>query len=79
MPCSTPPPTPLAPTWRRRLAERIRTRPIGVVAVAIAVAGGPYFAGLVFPEAPVEKRLFGGLVLGAYFALCAVPEEFLEP
>ncbi len=67
------------PSWRRRLAERIRSRPIGLAALAIALVGGPYLAGLIFPEASLGKRLFGGLVLGAYFALCAVPEEFLEP
>lgn len=74
------PKRPDAPTpWHQRVAERIRTRPIGLAALAIALVGGPYLAGQIFPEASLGKQLFGGLVLGAYFALCAAPEEFLEP
>ena len=62
----------------RRLAARWRVRPVGAAALLIALVGGPYLAGLIFPEASGAKRLLGGWVLGAYCALCAVPEEFLE-
>jgi hypothetical protein len=58
------------------LAELRRHRFAYSVLLAFALAG-PLVSSLSFPEAPPFSGLAGGILLGAYAALCAVPEKFL--
>ena len=61
-----------------RIADRLRRKPLVLVVILFSLCAGPAFAGHVFPEAPLVKQILGGWVCGGYFALCAIPEHFLE-
>lgn len=85
-PCSKPEPeadeaVTGAPTSGRlpwQLWHRLKRRPIVLLALAVGAIGGPLFASVAFPEAPMAKQLLGGWIAGFFFALCTVPEHFLD-
>lgn len=56
----------------------VRGKPLVSGALLAALVAGPLFARTVFPEAPLSKQLVGGWIAGVYFALCALPEHFLD-
>ena len=61
-----------------RVAARLRSKPVVAVVLAAGIVGGPYLAGMMFPEASLAKQILGGWILGCFFALCTMPEKFLE-
>lgn len=63
--------------WKRALAEEARNHPLGYGVLAAFTLGGPLIARIIFPDAPLGVLIFGGLMLGAYAALSAVPDLFL--
>ena len=63
--------------WMRALVEEVRTHPLGYGVLAAFTFGGPLIARIIFPEAPLGVLVLGGLMLGAYAALSAVPDQFL--
>lgn len=71
-------PTPL-PTGRlAALRRELRGHAVAYSVLAAFVLGGPLLAKLIFPEAPLGALLLGGIFLGVYAAVCAVPGEFLD-
>jgi len=60
-----------------RLRSEVRSRPMAYGVLAVFVLAGPVVARLLFPEAPPAVGIVGGLVFGAYAAMCAVPQKFL--
>jgi hypothetical protein len=59
------------------LARELRAHPIGYGVMAAFVVIGPATALYLFPEAPPAVCIVGGFALGAYAAMCAVPQKFL--
>ena len=62
--------------WRAVIDE-VRDRPFAYGVLGAFLLAGPVVASLLFPEAPPAVGIVGGLALGAYAALCAVPQKFL--
>ena len=66
----------------KRLLEKIenevRSHPIGYGVAAAFMSIGPFSARMIFPDAPLGVVLVGGMALGAWSALCAVPGKFLD-
>jgi hypothetical protein len=63
--------------WTCALVAEVRTHPLGYGVLAVFTLGGPLIARIIFPEAPLGVLVLGGLMLGAYAALSAVPDLFL--
>jgi hypothetical protein len=59
------------------LGEEIRTHPFGYSVMAVFVLAGPVVASYLFPQAPTGVAVIGGLALGIFAALCAVPGKFI--
>jgi hypothetical protein len=74
-------PTPDAPesaSLAARVWEEVRHRPYAYgVLIGFTVAGG-ISAPLIFPDVSPWAGAIGGLALGFYAALTAVPNKFLE-
>jgi hypothetical protein len=60
-----------------RLVREVRTHPFGYGVMAAFIVIGPLVALYLFPEAPPAVCIVGGIALGAYAAMCAVPQKFL--
>ena len=60
-----------------RLIEEVKNHPFGYSVLVVFVLAGPIAAPLIFPEAPPAVAAVGGLVFGAYAALCTVPQKFM--
>ncbi len=68
----------LRPSLARRIGREIRNhRYAYVVTIGFAVAGA-VTARMLFPEVSPLAGAVGGLALGVYAALNAVPNKFLE-
>lgn len=68
------------PTLRGRTAvllRELRNHPFGYGVMAAFTLAGPACAIYLFPDAPIGVTLIGGFALGAYAAMCAVPQKFL--
>ena len=63
--------------WLGAAVDEVRTHPIGYGVLLAFAVGGPVIAKIIFPEAPLGVGIVGGMALGAYAALSAVPEQFL--
>lgn len=63
--------------WSKRIVGEVRDHPFGYGVLAAFLVIGPVAASLLFPEAPPGVSIVGGLALGGYAALCAVPQKFL--
>jgi len=61
----------------RAVVAEVRSRPMAYGVLAAFALAGPVVTALLFPEAPPIVGLAGGLALGLYAALCAVPDKFL--
>ena len=72
-------PAPEAPAIpiRTRISREIRERPLSYILLGAFLILGPITAHFLFPEAPPGAAIAGGLALGVYAALCAVPQKFL--
>jgi hypothetical protein len=67
--------------WQRKVAalgRELRAHPIAYSVLGCFMVGGPLLAKLIFPAAPLGALVLGGIFLGAYAAVCAVPGEFLD-
>jgi Na+-translocating ferredoxin:NAD+ oxidoreductase RnfD subunit len=76
---SDPPQAPVAP--RGALAavlSELRSRPFTYgTAVAVTLLG-PVAARMIFPAEPLSLVITGGLMLGAFFAFCALANRLFE-
>ena len=82
MPREDVPTTPAEASRPRRFVAGLR-RELGTHAVAYSVlaafvAAGPLVVHWIFPDVTPWAGVFGGLALGIYAALCAVPDRFYE-
>jgi hypothetical protein len=68
--------TPL-PQRRSRLWTEIRRHPMAYILTLTFALAGAVLAPLLFEAATPGMGLAGGLALGVYAALCAVPDKFL--
>ena len=71
-------PTPIRRSVGSRVRAELASRPGVYVLMAICVALGPILAKMIFPEAPLDLVLFGGVALGVVFGLCAQAGRILE-
>lgn len=78
MPTDPLDPTPATRSWPRRLLARLWANPIVMVVLVLGLIAGPMTAGYLVPDVSLTKRIFGGAIVGFYFALCAAPEQFLD-
>ena len=62
--------------WARAVVSEVRERPMAYSVLALFALAGPIVTKLLFPEAPLVVGIVGGLALGAYAALCALPGKF---
>jgi len=72
------PAQPVRKGWLASIGREIRHHPFAYGTVAAFAVLGPIFTRMIFPEAPPLLGLFGGLVLGGFFAFCAVPDKLFE-
>ena len=63
--------------WSSAVISEVRSRPMAYGVLAAFLVAGPIVTGLLFPEAPPAAGFVGGLAIGIYAALCAVPGKFL--
>ena len=68
--------TPL-PKRRSRIWNEVRRHPYAYILTVVFAVGGAVLAPLLFEAATPGMGLAGGLALGIYAALCAVPNKFL--
>ena len=59
-----------------RLTRELRQHAFGYAILFTFTLAGPAVVYFLFPDAPILVGLIGGLVFGAYAALCAVPDKF---
>lgn len=71
-------PTPLRAGRLAALRRELRAHRVAYSVLAAFVIGGPLLAKLIFPGAPFGALLLGGIFIGVYAAVCAVPGEFLD-
>ena len=64
-------------SWPGIVVAELKSRPFGYLVLAAFAIAGPIVTHFLFPEAPDGLGLVGGLALGIYAALCAVPQKFL--
>jgi len=64
-------------SWLAAVAAELREHPMAYAVLALFVVAGPVVTYVLFPDAPRGVGLFGGIALGAYAALCAMPGRFL--
>ena len=61
-----------------RLGHELRTHVVAYSVAALFAAAGPLVVTWIFPDVSPWVGLAGGLALGIYAALCAVPDRFYE-
>ena len=62
--------------WRASLVAELRENPVTYAVLLLFVVAGPIVTHQLFPDAPRGVGLFGGLALGGYACLCAMPGRF---
>jgi hypothetical protein len=58
--------------------REVRHRKLTYATVLAFMAIGPILTWMIFPEASWALGLFGGAVLGGFFAFCAIPDKLFE-
>jgi hypothetical protein len=58
--------------------REIRQRKLTYATVLFFVGIGPPLTWMIFPEASWSLGLFGGAILGGFFAFCAIPDKLFE-
>jgi hypothetical protein len=71
-------PSGLAGRWLAALRHELRTHAVAYVVLAGFAATGPLVVWWIFPGVTPWVGVVGGLALGIYAALCAVPDRFYE-
>ena len=66
------PATPLSRVW-----GELRRHPYAYILTVVFAVSGAVLAPLLFEQASPWMGMAGGLALGVYAALCAVPNKFL--
>jgi hypothetical protein len=61
-----------------RVGHELRTHVVAYAVLAVFVAAGPLAVSWLFPGVTPWAGVVGGLALGIYAALCAVPDRFYE-
>ena len=65
-------------TFWSALRRDVRQRRLTYATVLAFVALGPVLTWMIFPEASWALGLFGGAILGGFFAFCAIPDKLFE-
>jgi hypothetical protein len=60
------------------LRRELRTHALAYSILALFAAAGPFVVAWLFPGVTPWVGVVGGLALGIYAALCAVPDRFYE-
>jgi hypothetical protein len=64
--------------WLRAAGHELRTHVFAYAVLLVFAAAGPLIVSWLFPGVSPWVGLAGGLALGIYAALCAVPGHFYE-
>jgi hypothetical protein len=64
--------------WLAAIAHELRTHAVAYTVLALFAAAGPLVVSWIFPGVTPWIGVVGGLALGIYAALCAVPDRFYE-
>jgi hypothetical protein len=64
--------------WLAALRGELRTHAVAYTILALFAATGPFVVSWMFPDVSPWVGVVGGLALGVYAALCAVPDRFYE-
>jgi hypothetical protein len=62
----------------RSLRAEFRSRPFTYFTVLAVTLLGPVAARMIFPAEPLSLVITGGLMLGAFFAFCALANRLFE-
>jgi len=65
-------------SWLAAVRNELRSHAITYVALAGFCVLGPVLSRMIFPEAPLELVIFGGVLFGLHFAFCALADKFFE-
>lgn len=63
-------------SWPAAAVREVREHPFAYFVLLLFVIAGPIVTRSLFPEAPAGLGLFGGIALGIYACLCAMPQRF---
>ena len=61
-----------------RIRAELRSRPFTYLTVLALTLLGPVAARMIFPAEPLSLVITGGLMLGAFFAFCALANRLFE-
>ena len=64
--------------WLKALRREVARHPYPYIVVGSFAVAGPFLTRALFPAAPPFLGLVGGVCLGVYAALCAIPDQFLD-
>lgn len=64
-------------SWLASARAEVAEHPMAYLVLLVFVIAGPVVTTILFPEAPRGAGLVGGIALGIYAALCAMPGRFL--
>lgn len=64
------------PSRFQTVLNEVREHPMAAIVLVAFVIAGPVATTQLFPEAPLGVGIVGGVFLGVFAALCAVPGEF---
>jgi hypothetical protein len=62
----------------QRLGREVSRHRYAYIVVGSFALAGPFVTRYLFPEAPPFSGLVGGVCLGVYAAMCAIPDQFLD-
>jgi len=65
-------------TWLANLRRELDEHRVAYVVMAFFLVATPAAIPMLFPEATLGVKIFGGLILGALFAMCAMPGQFIS-
>lgn len=75
---STAPPRGAPARWLAAVRRELRTHAVAYTILVLFAATGPFVVSWMFPDVSPWVGVVGGLALGIYAALCAVPDRFYE-
>jgi len=65
-------------SWLASLRAELRSRPFTYGTALVVTLLGPVAARMIFPAEPLSLVITGGLMLGAFFAFCALANRIFE-
>lgn len=73
------PSTPVARrSWLQAVTSELRSRPFTYGTALVVTILGPIAARMIFPAEPLSLVIPAGLMLGAFFAFCALANRLFE-